>query len=270
MKKIRLSDGNEIPCMGFGCFNGFGDEIAKAVEIAVRCGYPYVDSAANYRNEPEVGRGLAAAGDDSVYVLTKIWPTYFDDPEVSFDRSRRDLGREVLDACLLHWPGTKDDRRLHAWETLLKLKEQGKVRSIGVSNFHPWQMEQIKTEFGTYPAIDQIECHPTFREAERIAWCRERGITTVAYSPLNRVDDLENDTVRSIAAAHGRSAAQVVIRWHLQHDQIPIPKSTHEERIRANLDVFDFELTPEEMAAIDGLESGRQRGNDPDKFPEGC
>lgn len=256
--------------MGFGCYNGFGDEIAKAVETAVRSGYPYVDSAANYRNEADVGRGLAAAGNPSVYVLTKIWPTWFDDPEASFDQSRRDLGREVLDACLLHWPGTKDDRRLHAWETLLKLKEQGKVKSIGVSNFHPWQMEQIKEMFGEYPAIDQIECHPSFRQADLIAWCRERGITTVAYSPLNRVDDLENETVRGIAARYGRSEAQIVIRWHLQHDQIPIPKSVHAERIQANLGVFDFSLTADDMAAIDALESGRQRGKDPDVFPEGC
>lgn len=268
MKRLRLSDGNQIPCMGFGCFNGFGQELTDAVRTALDAGCRFIDSAANYKNEDAVGAALkqTKAPREEIFVLSKVWPTFFDDPQKSFDQTMRDLGVDYLDAFLLHWPGTDMTKRLKTYEFVLSMKEKGLIRTVGVSNFLEKHLEEIKQEFGAYPAIDEIECHPTFQQRELIRFCYARGIQTVAYSPINRGVDLGNAVTRALADKYGKSETQIILKWHVQHDQIPIPKSLSREHIFENLNIFDFALTPEEMAAVDGLENGERRGKDPMTF----
>lgn len=271
MKSLIMSDGQAIPCMGFGCYNAFGEEIAGAVQTAAESGYRYIDSAEIYKNEDAVGEGLSRVRGltEKMFVLSKAWPSSFGDLEAACTGSLKNLRLEVLDAYLLHWPGTDEARRLRAYEQLLKLQEKGLVRTIGVSNFLTEQLEQIKTEFGAYPTIHEIECHPSYQQRPMVDWCRERKIQVISYTPINRSVDLEADAVQELAGKYGRTPGQIVLAWHVSHDQIPIPKSVHADRIRENIDLFDFELTPEDIARIDALEAGARAGRDPREFPPG-
>jgi 2,5-diketo-D-gluconate reductase A len=272
MKYLNLADGNRIPEMGFGCYNAFGDEMVKAVACAIGSGYAYIDSVEKYGNEDEVGKGISEAGAkrEDLFLLSKAWPTSFGNLEDALVQTMKKLGTDYLDAYLLHWPGTKADVRLKAWEQMLRLQERGLVRTAGVSNFLPEQIEEIGREFGALPAIDELECHPSYQQREMQNWCRARKIQTIAYTPINRADDLTDEAVLRLSEKYGKTPAQIVLRWHVQHGQIPIPKSAHAARIRENIDLFDFELTPEEMAAVDAMERGLRRGKDPREFPEGC
>ncbi|MDD6213552.1 MAG: aldo/keto reductase [Clostridiales bacterium] len=265
MEKWMLRDGNQIPKMGFGCYNAFGEEITRAVMKAVELGYRYIDSAAKYQNEEAVGEGIAHCGisREEVFVLSKVWPSFYDNVEESFMKTMKDLQLEYLDAFILHWPGTDEARRLRAYEQLLKIQEKGVIRTVGVSNFQPDQLEVIKEQFGEYPALNQLECHPSYQQREKVEYCRQRGIQVIAYSPLNRTADLQNDTVQRIAAKYGKTAGQAVLRWHLEKGQIPIPKSSNPKRIQENLDILDFSLSEQEIAEIDALESGIRSGLDP-------
>ena len=271
MNSLTLSSGRSIPCLGYGCYNAFGEEITRAVEAALRAGYRYIDSAEYYKNEPEVGPAIGAfsGNREELFILSKAWPSSFAHMEAACTRSIRNLQADYLDAYLLHWPGTNTDRRLAAYEQLLHLAEKGLVRSPGVSNFTIEQLEQIRAEFGSYPVIQEIECHPSFRPAEMIRWCQERGIQVVSYEPINRGRDLNLPAVTALAEKYGRTPAQIVLRWHVQRDQLPIPKSSREERILENISVFDFELLPEELAMIDREDTGVRSGLDPSVFPPG-
>ncbi len=269
MRNITLSDGNAIPCMGFGCYNGFGDEMVRAVSTALEEGYSYIDSAEAYKNEELVGEGLRPhlARREELFILSKAWPTSFADLESACTASLKKLGTDYLDGYLLHWPWLDEALRLKAYEQLLKLQEKGLVRTIGVSNFLTSQMEKIKEEFGAWPTLYEIECHPSYQQRAFIDWCRERDIQTIAYSPINRSADLGAPVLQELAEKYGKTPGQIVLNWHIAHDQIPIPKSVHADRIRENIQVFDFALTPEEMALIDALEAGKKSGQDPLVFP---
>lgn len=271
MEKILLSDGRKIPCMGFGCYNAFGEEMSQAIRWALEAGYRYIDSAEFYGNEEAVGAGLAACRElrEETFVLSKAWPSSYEDIKAALGRTLKHLQVEYLDAYLLHWPGTDEKRRLTAYEQLLSLQEKGLVRTVGVSNFQPEQLDVIKREFGAYPAINELETHPSYQQQELVGWCMQRGIQTIAYSPINRSNDLQNDTVRGLAEKYNRTPAQIVLRWHLEKQHIPIPKSSNRERIHENIGVFDFSLTKEETAAIDALECGAKSGQDPYHFPAG-
>ena len=269
MKRLQLSDGNEIPCMGFGCYKALGQEATDAVACALGAGYRYIDSAANYNNEAEVGEGLkkSPVPREEFFLLSKIWPSFYGDPKKSLQKTLTDLGTNYLDCCLLHWPGLDTSKRLRTYEFLLEMRDKGIVRSVGVSNFSEENLEEIRQEFGAYPVINEIECHPTFQQRELIRFCAARGIQIVSYSPINRGVDLDHEILRTLANKYKKSAAQIILNWHIQHDQIPIPKSVHRERILENIDLFDFSLTPEEISAVDALECGARRGKDPRVFP---
>lgn len=263
-----LLDGREIPVYGFGCYNSFGDEITQAVAAAVETGYRYIDSAAKYGNEEAVGAALRqfAGMREELFVLSKVWPTSYDAVEESVETSLKQLGVEYLDAMLLHWPGTDEARRFRAYEALLRLQDKGFIRTVGVSNFLWDQLEEVKRQFGRYPAINQLEIHPAFQQTELQNRCNAQGIVCVAYSPIGRGRYLEDETVLAIGKKYGKTSSQVVLRWHLQRGTVPIPKSGRPERIRENSQVFDFELTPEEMEQINALETGARTGKDPMTF----
>lgn len=265
MKKLTLNDGNQIPCMGFGCYNAFGDEIVHAICHAVEAGYRYIDSAAKYGNETSVGDAIAQAGvsREKLFILSKAWPSSYDDLEAAAMQTLKDLKVEYLDAYLLHWPGLDETRRLKAYEQLLKLKEKGICRTAATSNFLPDQLDVVAREFGAYPPINELERHPSYQQRSMTDFCKNNGIQTVAYSPINRSNDLRGDTVRAIAEKYGKTPGQVVLRWHLEGDYLPIPKSSNPARIRENIDIFDFSLTKEEVEAIDALECGARSGLDP-------
>ena len=268
-EKITLADGNQIPGFCFGCYNSFGDEIADAVRMAVENGYRYIDSATFYGNEDAVGKGIAECGVDhsELFVLSKTWPNAYDKVEQSVMNNLKNLRVEYLDAMLLHWPGTDETARLHAFEQGLKLKEKGMIRSMGVSNFQMDQLERLYEEFGIWPVINELELHPNYQQRELAAFCRERNIQLIAYSPIARGAYVDNQELLAIASRYGKSTAQVVLRWHTQKGIIPIPKSSHENRIRENADIFDFVLTDDELAAVDALECNGRMGQDPYKFP---
>lgn len=269
---LRLNNGESMPGYGFGCYKASGSELALALREAVACGYRYIDTAAYYRNEDTVGRALRDCGlpRQELFVLSKIWPSDFEAPARAVERSLRLLELERLDACLLHWPGLDASRRLHAFEALLRLQEQGKIRVPGVSNFWAEHLIELQAHFGFWPALNQIEIHPFFSQPALCRFCAERGIRVISWSPLGRGRDLQHPAVQNLAADLKKTPAQIVLRWHLEKGLLPIPKSVHAARIRENSHVFDFSLDATQVAALDGLElpDGRGRmGPDPLCYP---
>lgn len=269
---VTLNDGTIMPGFGFGCYKASGPELALAVREAVDCGYRYVDTAAYYHNEDIVGEALRHSGlaREKLFVLSKIWPTDYDEPVRALDQSLRLLGLDHLDGYLLHWPGLDSERRLCAIEKLLRQQEAGKIRVLGVSNFLEEHLSELHDAFGFWPVINQIEVHPLFSQAELCRFCARRGIQVISWSPLGRGREMENAVVRGLAADLGRTPAQILLRWHLEKALLPIPKSVHAERVRENAAVFDFRLTPEQVAALDALhlpgDQGRM-GPDPLAYP---
>ncbi len=266
--QTKLLDGREMPVFGFGCYNSYGDEITKAVATAIETGYRYIDSAARYGNEAEVGAALKqfAGKREYLFVLSKVWPTAYDAAEEAVVTSMKELGVEYLDAMLLHWPGTDEARRLRAYEVLLNLRERGLIRTVGVSNFQEDQIEVVRRQFGAYPAINEMEVHPGYQQNDLQDFCKERGIVRIAYSPIGRGRYQDNETIKSLSGKYGKTPSQVILRWHLQRGTVPIPKSGHAERIRENADVFDFSLTEAEMEDMRGLECNGHMGLDPLTF----
>lgn len=268
----ELNDGHTIPVIGFGTYPLDDASAEEAVAHALQLGYRLVDTAANYRNEVGVGRGVQRSGVDrsEVCVTTKLPGRHqgYDETLASFEESRSRLGLEYVDLYLIHWPLPRVDAYVDSWKAMIKLREDGLARSIGVSNFTAEQIGRLEQETGVLPAVNQIELHPYFVQAETRRFDASKGIVTESWSPLGQGrGPLEDVTIAEIAQRHGVTAGQVVLRWHIQLGAVPIPKSGDPERQRANLDVFDFELTDGEVAAITGLERGRI-GGDPDTHEE--
>lgn len=268
-QKIALNDGNFMPGYGFGLYKAQGQELIAAVQAAHANGYRLFDTAAFYENEETVGEALSQFDEEDIFLVSKIWPTQFDKPVAALDTSLRKLRRDYLDAYLLHWPGTSEKAMLSAYEKLLREKEKGKIRSLGVSNFLKIHLQNLHEHFDLWAPINQLEIHPRFQQREVCEFCAARQIAVMAWSPLGRGADLENETLVNIAREVNKTAAQVILRWHLQQNRIPIPKSVHAERIAANAEVFDFSLNDKQMQAINDLElpgvAGR-RGADPMRF----
>jgi 2,5-diketo-D-gluconate reductase A len=268
---IALNDGHTIPQLGFGVFRVDPDEAERIVGEALAAGYRHIDTAAIYGNEVGVGRAIAASGipRDELFVTTKLWnadqgtQSAFD----AIDASLEKLGLDHVDLYLIHWPTPQRDLYVESWRALERIKESGKTRSIGVSNFQVPHLERVIAESDTVPAINQIELHPTFQQRELRAFHAAHGIATEAWGPLGqgKYDLFSMAPIADAAAAHGASPAQVVLRWHLQHGIIVFPKSNSAERIRENFDVFGFALTDDEMAAIDGLDADNRVGGHPDE-----
>jgi 2,5-diketo-D-gluconate reductase A len=267
---VGLSDGVDIPQLGFGVFQVPPDETQGAVETALASGYRHIDTAAAYRNERGVAAGIAASGlpREEIFVTTKLWNSEqgFDSTLAAFERSLEALDLDHLDLYLIHWPTPSRDLYLDTWRAFERIHAEGGSRSIGVSNFRIPDLERLQREAEQMPTINQIELHPLLQQAELRAFHGANGIVTEAWSPLAQGEVLNDDTLVTIAAHHGRTVAQVVLRWHLQLGNVVIPKSVTPERVRENLDIFDFELSEDDLAAIARLEAGHRTGPDPDTF----
>jgi 2,5-diketo-D-gluconate reductase A len=267
---VTLSDGVEIPQLGYGVFQIPPDETRRAVESALEAGYRHIDTAAAYRNERGVAAGIAASGvpREEIFITTKLWNSEqgFDSTLAAFDRSIEALDTDHVDLYLIHWPVPERALYLDTWRAFERIHAEGGARSIGVSNFRIADLERLQQEAETMPTVNQIELHPLLQQAELRAWHAEHGIATEAWSPLAQGEVLEDETLMTVAAHHQKSVAQVILRWHLQLGNVVIPKSVTPERIRANLDLFDFELSEDDLAAIARLEAGHRTGPDPETF----
>ena len=275
---ITLNNGVEMPALGFGVFQTPPEETVASDAEALRVGYRLIDTAASYFNEREVGEGIKQSGLDrsEVFVETKLWISDYgyDEALHSFDKSAGKLGVDQIDLLLLHQPLTADfNKTIGAYKALEKLLADGKVRAIGVSNFMPDVLDRLLAETGVVPAVNQIEVHPYFSQPDVQKADAEHGIVTQAWSPMGGITSYRGDSSRStfndpvigeIAETHGKTPAQVMLRWHLQEGRSAIPKSVKPERIAANFDVFNFELTADELAKIDVLDTGVRGGPDPD------
>lgn len=263
---LTLNDGHTIPQLGFGVFKVDPAETERIVLDALDAGYRHIDTAAIYGNEEGVGRAIAASGipRDELFVTTKLWNDRQggDEPLAAIDESLDRLGLDHVDLYLVHWPAPKNGDYVNAWEKLVAIRETGKTRSIGVSNHLPAHLTEIVQATGVTPAVDQIELHPAYQQRETVAFAGSHGILIEAWGPLGqgKYDLFGTPAVAAAAAAHGKTPAQTVLRWHLQKGNIVFPKSNSPARVRENLDVFDFELTPAEIAAIDALDPGDGSG----------
>jgi 2,5-diketo-D-gluconate reductase A len=270
---IPLNDGNSIPAIGLGVWQTPAGDTERAVSAALDAGYRHVDTAAAYGNEAEVGLALAGAADsgigrDDVYVVTKLWNAEqgYDKTLRAFDASLRNLAIDYLDLYLIHWPMPEVNAYVDTFKAFAHLRDQGRIRSIGVSNFEPEHLQILIDATGIVPAVNQIELHPLLPQRELRELHGRLGIATEAWSPLGRGSLLEKATAFTIAERRRKTPAQVLIRWHVPLGNIVIPKSVNPDRIVSNFDVFDFELGDEDTASIASLEDGTRLGADPRTF----
>ncbi|OMH33262.1 aldo/keto reductase [Tersicoccus sp. Bi-70] len=278
--ELTLNNGVTMPALGLGVFQSPPEETTAAVEAALAAGYRHIDTAAIYGNEREVGEGIRRSGVDraDVFIETKVWVSDFghDETRHAWEKAVGKLGVDQLDLLILHQPAPdRFEKTIAAYQGLQTLLAEGKVRSIGVSNFTPRHLERLLAETDVVPAVNQIELHPYFAQHDVQAADAEHGILTQAWSPIggitfypgwgeDRKNVMEDATIGEIARAHGRSPAQVMLRWHLQEGRSAIPKSVNPGRIAENVAVFDFELSADEIAAVDALDTGLRSGPDPD------
>jgi diketogulonate reductase-like aldo/keto reductase len=267
---VPLRDGETIPQLGFGVLQVPPEETAGVVVQALQAGYRHIDTAAGYRNEAGVGAAVRAAGLDrgDVFITTKLFNDQhgYEQAKRACRASLDQLEMEHIDLYLIHWPVPSQDRYVETWRAFVELQQEGLVRSIGVSNFNPDHLERIIAETGVTPVINQVELHPRFQQHGLRREHADLGIVTEAWSPLAQGAVLDDPVLVEIAERHGRTTGQVVIRWHLQLGNVVIPKSVTPERIASNLDVFSFELSDAEMAAIEAMDAGERRGPDPATF----
>lgn len=266
--RLTLSDGNTIPQLGIGTYKVPADVTADLVAGALAAGYRHVDTAALYGNETEVGEGLRASGldRDDVFVTTKVWndDQGFDETLRAFDASSSRLGLDRVDLYLIHWPIPSADRYVDTWKALIRLREEGRVTSIGVSNFSTVHIDRLRDETGVLPVIDQVELHPRFPQDELVTANTARGIVTESWAPLARGGLLDEPVLERIAARYGKTPAQVVIRWHLDRGLVVFPKSVSPARLVENGDVFDFTLDAADHEAVATLDTGERTGRNPD------
>ena len=267
---IPLNDGNGIPAVGFGVFKISPADTERAVGTALRTGYRHVDTAAMYGNERETGRAVAASGvpRDELYLVTKLWNADqgYESTLAAFDASMHRLGIEYLDLYLVHWPMAQPNKFVDTFKAFAHLRDQGRIRSIGVSNFEPEHLHVLIDATGIVPAVNQVELHPRLPQTALREVHARLGIATEAWGPLGRGSLLTHPTITGVAENRGRTPAQVLIRWHIQLGNIVIPKSVNPERIASNFDVFDFELSSNDMASISSLDDGNRLGPDPRTF----
>jgi 2,5-diketo-D-gluconate reductase A len=271
---VQLNDGNSIPQLGFGVFQIPPEETAEATRLALEIGYRHIDTAEMYGNEREVGEAVRTSGldRDEVFVTSKLnnGDHRPDDARAAFDRTLSELGFDHVDLFLIHWPlpTLYDGDFVSTWQTLEAFHRDGRARSIGVSNFQVDHLERLRAATDVVPAVNQIELHPYFGNAEVRAYGAAHGIATQAWSPIAQGAVLDDPVITAIADNVGRSPAQVVLRWHIQRGHVVFPKSVSPARIRENFELFDFELAPDEVTRIDRLDRGAagRRGADPDTF----
>ena len=269
---LPMNDGRSIPQIGFGVWQVPDSIVTDATLCAFENGYRHVDTASIYENERGVGEAIARSGLDreDIFITTKVWNRDhgYDKTLANFEVSLDLLGIDEVDLYLVHWPAAMYDLYADTWRALVELHRQGRARSIGVSNFKAPHLRRVIDETGIVPVVNQIELHPWLPQTELRALHAELGILTEAWSPLASGELLDDPVIGAIGTKHGRSPAQVMIRWHLQIGNVVLPKSITPTRIKENIDVFSFELDDEDLAAIASLESGRRTGPDPDYFDE--
>jgi 2,5-diketo-D-gluconate reductase A len=263
---ISLNNGVRIPQLGFGVFQVPEDQVAGAVTTAIEAGYRSIDTAAAYRNESGVGDAIAGVPD--LFITTKLWNADqgYDSTLRAFDESMRRLRRDVLDLYLIHWPTPERDLYAETWRAFEQLYADGRVKAIGVSNFHTRHLQRLFDEFPTTPAVNQIELHPLLQQEEMRKVHVTHRIVTEAWSPLAQGALLSTPDLTGLADKYGKTPAQIVLRWHVQLGNVVIPKSVTPYRIKENIDIFDFELAQDDMTVIAELDNGTRTGPDPDHF----
>lgn len=278
MEEIILNDGNRIPVVGFGTYKATEHEGIESVKNAINNGYRLIDSAAKYENEEAVGKGIRTSGvaREEIVVTTKLWRENlgYEQAKTAFSESLNKLGLDYIDLYLIHWPANainyKNWQRTNAdtWRAMEELQAEGKIKSIGVSNFWQEHLEALFQTANVMPAVNQIEFHPGYWQPELTEFCKKHGITVEAWSPLARGKVFGNAVLEEIAAKYNRSVSQVCLRWIIQHDVIVIPKSNTPERIKENINLFDFELSPEETEQINQLPEMGFSGELPNIWPD--
>ncbi|PPF65347.1 2,5-diketo-D-gluconic acid reductase [Clavibacter michiganensis] len=266
---VTLNDGNTIPQLGFGVFKVDPNKTSRIVRDAFEVGYRHIDTAKIYGNEEGVGHAIKTSGidRDELFITTKLWNADqgYESGLEAFEKSLGRLQLDYVDLYLIHWPAPANDNYVDAWKALEKIRESGRAKSIGVSNFTVDHLTRLLGETDVVPAVNQIELHPEFQQREITAFGREHGIATEAWSPLAQGALLKEPNVQEIAEAHGKSLAQVILRWHIQQGNIIFPKSNNRERIEENFQIFDFELSDDEQASITALEKDGRVGGHPDE-----
>ncbi|PTM56816.1 diketogulonate reductase-like aldo/keto reductase [Desmospora activa DSM 45169] len=265
---VTLNNGVEMPWFGLGVWKVKGNAVEESVTAAIRHGYRSIDTAKIYGNEEGVGRGIRDAGvpREELFITTKVWneDQGYDKTLNAIDESLARLGLDYVDLYLIHWPGK--DKYVDTWRALEKIQQDGKARAIGVCNFKIHHLEELLRRSDTVPAVNQVEYHPRLTQPDLLAYCQDKGIQLEAWSPLMQGEILDEPIIKKIAEQHGKSPAQVVLRWDLQNGVVTIPKSVKESRIQSNADIFDFELFPDEMKQINELNQDRRVGPDPDEL----
>jgi methylglyoxal/glyoxal reductase len=273
VKSITLNNNIKMPELGYGVFRvDDGPKLARAVQSAIKMGYRSIDTAAIYGNEESVGKGINEAIEaglvtrEELFVTSKVWNDglSYDETIAAYEESLRKMGLDYLDLYLIHWPGK--DKYMESWKALESLYKDGRIKAIGVSNFQVHHLEHLLEGAEITPVINQIEFHPKLIQTEVRDFCRKHNIQVEAWSPLMNAELLSNETIKGIAQSHGKSPAQVILRWDLQHGVITIPKSMTESRIQENISIYDFELTSEQMEQLDALNEDFRSGPDPDEF----
>ncbi|MDX5629525.1 MULTISPECIES: 2,5-didehydrogluconate reductase DkgA [unclassified Brenneria] len=268
--KLKLADGNIMPQLGLGVWQASNAETVTAVTAALQTGYRAIDTAAIYKNEEGVGQALqsAAIPREELFITTKLWNSDQKTPQKALEESLQKLQLSYVDLYLIHWPLPQQNTYVDAWRGLIKLQEQGLVKSIGVSNFHPQHLQRLKDETGVFPVINQIELHPLFQQRQLHAWNATHRIQTESWSPLAQGGKgvFDQPIIRKLATKYDKTPAQIVIRWHLDSGLVVIPKSVTPARIKENFDVFDFRLDKDELGEIAKLDSGKRLGPDPDNM----
>ena len=267
---MTLNDGREMPQLGTGIWQIDDAKTPEVVAQALKTGYRLIDGAAAYKNERGMGEGIRASGvpREQIFVTSKLWNDAqgYDQALRAFDQTMTRTGLEKLDLFLIHWPLPRLDAYVDTWKALIRLREEGRVTSIGVANFHEDHLQRLIDETGVTPALNQIELHPSLAQAKMRAVNKRLGIVTQSWTPLGRGDSFDAPAVTQIAERLERSPAQVILRWHIQHGLSVIPKSEHADRLAQNFAALEFELTADDMAALDRLDNNHRTGPDPDEF----
>jgi diketogulonate reductase-like aldo/keto reductase len=266
--KAELANKVKIPWLGYGTYKAHGDELIEGVKYALSLGYRLIDTAEMYENEEEIGKAIRQSKipRDEIFITSKVWNTNqgFESTLNSFENSLKRLGTDYLDLYLIHWPVS--GKYIETWKALEKLYKEGRVRAIGVSNFLIHHLQDIINNCEITPMVNQVEFHPYLLQRDLLDYCQRNKIQLEAWSPLMRGRVLNISQIVDIANKYKKTPAQIVLRWDLQHGVVTIPKSVHKERIKENADIFDFELTEEEMKIIDNLDQGKRFGANPDDF----
>lgn len=270
---MKMNDGHSIPILGLGTYLNTGGSVIAAVHAALEAGYRHIDTAELYDNEKVIGTAIRDAIKNDVlvreelFVTTKLWNSDhgYDQTIAACNRSLEKLGLDYVDLYLIHWP--VEDLRTDSWRALEQLKEEGKCRSIGVSNYMPWHLEELLKGSDTIPAVNQIEFSPYLYQKELLDMCMEKNIVVEAYSPLTKAEMLDDPDLVEVAGKYGRSTAQILIRWAIQHGLVVLPKSSEPLRIRENVDVFDFTISQHDMQYLDSFDTGLRVSWDPSTAP---